>query len=61
MMVHVHYAPVDSDGTVLTFVLEGEPGGFFKFAEPLVARQAERQFKGDLETLKDLLEAPPLD
>jgi hypothetical protein len=36
---------------------EGEPGGFFKLAEPLVARQAERQFKGDFETLKELLEA----
>jgi uncharacterized protein YndB with AHSA1/START domain len=44
-------------GTRLTFVGEGEPGGFFKLAEPLVARTAERQFKGDYETLKDLLEA----
>jgi uncharacterized protein YndB with AHSA1/START domain len=44
-------------GTRLTFVGEGEPGGFFRLAEPLVARTAERQFKGDYETLKDLLEA----
>ena len=43
-------------GTRLTFVGEGEPGGFFKFAEPIVARTAERQFKGDFETLKDVLE-----
>ena len=44
-------------GTHLTFVGEGEPGGFFKLAEPIVARTAERQFKSDFETLKDLLEA----
>jgi len=35
---------------------EGEPGGFFKLAEPIVARASERQLKGDFETLKDLLE-----
>ena len=50
--------PRDS-GTRLTFVGEGEPGGFFKFAEPIVARTAERQFKSDFETLKDVLEAGP--
>ena len=61
MMLQVHYALTEGDGTVLTFVLEGEPGGFFKLAEPLVTRQAERQFKSDLETLKDLLEAQPSD
>jgi uncharacterized protein YndB with AHSA1/START domain len=44
-------------GTRLTFVGEGEPGGFFRLAEPLVARTAERQFKSDYATLKDLLEA----
>ena len=31
--------------------------GFFKLAEPVVGRAAERQLKGDFETLKDLLEA----
>lgn len=43
-------------GTRLMFVGEGEPGGFFKLAEPVVARVAERQFKNDFETLKDILE-----
>ena len=43
-------------GTRLTFVGEGEPGGFFKLAEPVVARVAERQFRNDFETLKDILE-----
>jgi uncharacterized protein YndB with AHSA1/START domain len=52
-----HTLRAENGGTSLTFVGEGEPGGFFKLAEPLVARQAERQFKGDFETLKDLLEA----
>jgi len=43
-------------GTRLMFVGEGEPGGFFKLAEPIVGRVAERQFKSDFETLKDILE-----
>ena len=47
-----------TDGrTTIRVEAEGEPGGFFKLAEPLVARQAERQFKNDFATLKDLLEA----
>ena len=44
-------------GTRLAFAGEGEPGGFFKLAEPIVARTAERQFKSDFATLKDVLEA----
>jgi uncharacterized protein YndB with AHSA1/START domain len=43
-------------GTRLVVHAEGEPGGFFKLAEPIVARAADRQMKGDFETLKDLLE-----
>jgi uncharacterized protein YndB with AHSA1/START domain len=43
-------------GTKITFVGEGEPGGFFRLGEPIVARVAERQFKSDYETLKDILE-----
>jgi uncharacterized protein YndB with AHSA1/START domain len=52
-----HTLRPSNGGTSLTFVGKGEPGGFFRLAEGLVARQAERQFKGDFETLKDLLEA----
>jgi uncharacterized membrane protein len=44
-------------GTHVTEVVEGEPGGFFGLAEPLLERVARRQFRADLETLKDLLEA----
>ena len=44
-------------GTRIRIVVEGEPGGFFKVAEPLVGRQAKRQLQGDFDTLKDLLES----
>jgi uncharacterized protein YndB with AHSA1/START domain len=43
--------------TRLTRAVEGEPGGFFKLAEPLIERALKRQVRTDLETLKDLLEA----
>ena len=45
-----------SGGTRLTLVVEGEPGGFFRLAEPLLERAVKRQFRADLGTLKDLLE-----
>jgi uncharacterized membrane protein len=44
-------------GTHLTYVVEGEPGGFFKLAGPLLEAAGRRQFRADLGTLKDLLEA----
>jgi uncharacterized protein YndB with AHSA1/START domain len=44
-------------GTRVHFRGKGEPGGFFKLAEPLVARAVERQFRSDFETLKDILES----
>ena len=46
-----------SRGTRLTAVVEGEPGGFFRLAEPLLERAVNRQFRADLGTLKDMLEA----
>ncbi len=52
-----HTFESEGGGTRIRFVGEGDPGGFFKLAEPIVARNAERQFKGDFETLKDLLES----
>jgi uncharacterized protein YndB with AHSA1/START domain len=49
-----------ADGaTTVDVTLEGEPGGFFKLAAPLVQHRAERQLETDLETLKDLLESEP--
>ncbi len=44
-------------GTRLTVTIEGETGGFFKLAEPLVARMTKRQIETDHANLKDLLEA----
>ncbi len=51
-----HTLESTNGGTRLAWVGEGEPGRFFKVAEPLVARQAKRQFRGDFETMKDILE-----
>ncbi len=48
--------PVET-GTHVTFVVEGAPGGFFKFAEPLVVSMAKRAYEADLHNLKDMLEA----
>jgi uncharacterized protein YndB with AHSA1/START domain len=50
------FEPV-GDGTRVTFILEGESGGFFKLAEPLVIRMTQREYQKSLENLKDLLEA----
>jgi uncharacterized protein YndB with AHSA1/START domain len=44
--------------TRIDAVLEGEPGGFFRLAEPLVARAVARELRNNLETLKDVLETP---
>jgi carbon monoxide dehydrogenase subunit G len=45
------------NATQLTLVIEGEPGGFFKLAEPLVVSLAKRSYEADLHNLKDMLEA----
>jgi uncharacterized membrane protein len=45
------------DGTRVTEVIEADPGGFFKLAEPLLIKQQESQMKKDLQQLKALLEA----
>jgi uncharacterized membrane protein len=44
-------------GTRLTCVVEVEPGGFYKLAGPLLEAAGKRQYRADLGTLKDLLEA----
>ena len=51
--------PVEN-GTRVTFVAEGEPGGFFKLAEPLVVSMAKRAYTTDLQNLKEMLEAQVL-
>jgi len=47
-------------GTRVNSIIEAEPGGFFKLAEPLVVQVAKRQFQSDLDNLKDLMEAGAL-
>lgn len=50
--------PADGQGaTRLRVELEGEPGGFFRLADPLVERNAQRQIERDFATLKELVEA----
>jgi uncharacterized protein YndB with AHSA1/START domain len=44
-------------GTWLTLIIQGQPGGFFKIAEPLVVSMAKRSYEADLHNLKEMLEA----
>jgi hypothetical protein len=50
------FEPVGA-GTKIDAVIEGEPGGFFRLAEPLVVRAVGRELASNLATLKDILEA----
>jgi hypothetical protein len=49
--------PADSGSTRFTQNIEADVGGFFRLAEPLVARAFRRSMQADMATLKDLLEA----
>ena len=51
------YEPADGGSTRFTQNFEAEVGGFFRLAEPLVARAIRRQMEADMATLKDLLES----
>lgn len=44
-------------GTRFTLTLQGDPGSFFRLAEPVFARIARREVAGNLANLKDVLEA----
>jgi uncharacterized membrane protein len=50
------FAP-NGAGVQVTFLLTGEPGGFFKLAEPVLMRLLQRQWDTNLANLKDVLEA----
>ncbi len=43
-------------GTRMTLAVEGEPGGFFRLAGPLLERALKRQVRADMQRLKGLLE-----
>jgi uncharacterized protein YndB with AHSA1/START domain len=47
----------EGGGTDVVAVFEGEPAGFFKIGEPILARIAKKQFQAQLDTAKELLEA----
>jgi carbon monoxide dehydrogenase subunit G len=46
-----------NSGTRVSVLVEGEPGGFFRLAEPLVERALRRELQTNSATLKDILEA----
>jgi uncharacterized protein YndB with AHSA1/START domain len=52
----ITYESVEN-GTKVNFSARGEAGGFFKLAEPLVARMAQRSWTANYANLKDLLES----
>jgi uncharacterized protein YndB with AHSA1/START domain len=47
----------ENGGTRLAIAGEGEPGGFFKLGEPVLARILKKQLQAQFETAKELLEA----
>jgi uncharacterized membrane protein len=51
------YEAKGDNQTEVTISSNFEVGGFFKLAEPLVARSARRQTEANLANLKDILEA----
>lgn len=52
------YTFEETDGaTRVDFHLEGEPGGFFRLAEPLVEKAVAKQVESDFATLKELVES----
>ncbi len=59
LVMHYHFESVEN-GTRLTMDVEGDTKGFFgffKFAEPLVARAGENLLNDDLARLKKVLES----
>lgn len=47
--------PIDG-GTLVTAIIEGDASGFFKLAEPLLARMVQRSVNADYANLKYILE-----
>jgi uncharacterized membrane protein len=52
-----HSFSADGVGTLLGVTAEAPMGGAMRFAAGIAKRQAERQFRSDLERLKEVLEA----
>ena len=49
--------PAEGGSTRFRQTFEGEVGGFFRLAEPVMGRVISRQTEADMATLKDLLES----
>jgi len=56
MQARYDFDPIPEDKTRLRFALQGKAAGFFKLAEPLVSRQAQKELEADFLRLKGLLE-----
>ena len=54
--VNMTFQPVEG-GTKVTTAVDGEPKGFFKLAEGMVAGQLEKSLAEDEQKLKEILEA----
>ena len=47
----------EGGGTKVVAVIEGDPSGFFKLGEPILARIMTKQLEAQFDTAKELLEA----
>jgi hypothetical protein len=57
--MNIRYELADApSGTVARIRAQGEAGGFFRMAGPLLARMVRRNITQDLEAMRDYLEAP---
>ena len=56
--MHIRYELADAPaGTVARIRAQGEAGGFFRVAAPLLSRMVRRNIHNDLETMREYLEA----
>jgi Polyketide cyclase / dehydrase and lipid transport len=56
MLVRYELSDAD-DGTLVAIRASGEPGGFFRWAAPVMARQVRESIAADLERLRTCLES----
>ena len=53
----IYLLEAKGEETRFTIAMKGDPGGFFRLAEPVVHRMVRRELAGNLANLKDVLEA----
>jgi hypothetical protein len=59
MTVTYEFEDAEASGTLARIRVEGEPGGFYGLASPLMARAVRRSVTGDLRRLAALMESLP--